>query len=77
MSACRLTGVHRRTNPPPKGSSGGSVGGGSLVDVGPQGLVQPLERGSVKDVTSPTTHHQLEERRRAEWGGVEEDLEGR
>lgn len=50
---------------------------GSLVDVGPQSLIKPLERGSVRDVASPTTHHQLEERGRAERGSIEEDLGGK
>lgn len=50
-------------------------GFGSLVDVGPQGLVKSLEGGSVGDVATPTTHHQLKERGRAEWRSVEEDLE--
>lgn len=47
----------------------------SLVDVGPQSLVKTLEAGSIQDVTTPTSHHQLKEGGRAEWGGVEEDLE--
>lgn len=47
----------------------------SLVDVGPQGLVKSLEGGSVGYVATPTAHHQLEERGRAEWRSIEEDLE--
>lgn len=46
----------------------------SLVHVGPQSLVQTLERGPVLDVSAPTSHHELEERRRTERRSVQEDL---
>lgn len=54
----------------PSGSSS------SLVDVGPQGLVQSLKVGPVGDVATPATHHQLEERRGTQWRAVKEYLEG-
>lgn len=51
-------------------------GSSSLVDVGPQGLVQSLKVGPVGDVAAPATHHQLEERRGTQWRAVKENLEG-
>lgn len=45
--------------------------------MGPQGLVESLEGGSVGYVATPATHHQLEERRWAERRAVEEDLDGK
>lgn len=56
----------------PSSSSGSSS---SLVDVGPQGLVQSLKGWPVGYVATPTTHHQLEERRRTQWRGVKENLD--
>ncbi len=50
---------------------------GSLVDMGPQGLIKSLEGGPVGYVATPTTHHQLKERRWAEWRGIKEDLVGK
>lgn len=50
---------------------------GSLVDVGSQGLVKSLKGGPVGEVATPATHHQLEERRWAEWRAVKEDLGGK
>lgn len=47
---------------------------GSLVDMGPQGLVKSFKGRPVGYVATPATHHQLEKRRRAEWRGIKEDL---
>lgn len=52
-------------------------GGGSLVDMGPQGLIKSLKGGPVGYVATPTTHHQLKERRWAEWRGIKEYLVGK
>lgn len=46
----------------------------SLVDMGLQGLVKSLECGSVGYIATPTTHHQLKERRWTERRAVEENL---
>lgn len=51
-------------------------GGNSLVDMGSEGLVKSLKSGPVGYVTAPATHHQLEERRWAKWGGIKEYLVG-
>lgn len=50
---------------------------GSLVDMRPQGLVESLKAGPVGYIAAPAAHHQLKERRWAEWRGVEENLVGR
>lgn len=50
---------------------------GSLVDMRPQGLVESLKAGPVGYIAAPAAHHQLKERGRAEWRGVEENLVGR
>lgn len=64
----------RRSAASPESQTGTPQRPQSLVDVGPQGLVKSLEVGSVLDVATPATHHQLKERRWAEGRGVEEDL---
>lgn len=70
MSVCLLI----RVPPPRKSQPADPSSLDSLVDVGLQGLVKSLEGGSVRDIATPATHHQLKERRWAEWRGIEEDL---
>lgn len=78
LCQCLPKGVPRQTNPPQRKAWGVHPSSlSSLVDVGPQGLVKSLEGGPVGDVATPTAHHQLEERGRAERRSVEEDLEGK
>lgn len=39
-----------------------------------QGLIQSVKSGPVRDVTTPATHHHLEQRGWTEWWGGEKDL---
>lgn len=40
-------------------------------------MVESLKAGPVGYIAAPAAHHQLKERRWAEWRGVEENLVGR
>lgn len=73
----RHSGIQRWANAVLRKSQSGTdpSGSSSLVDVGPQGLVQSLKVGPVGYVTTPTTHHQLEERRWTQWRSVKENLD--
>lgn len=71
------SGSQRRANalPRERQSGTGPSSRSSLVDVWPQGLVQSLKVGPVGYVTSPTTHHQLKERRWTQRRAVKENLD--
>lgn len=73
----RYSGIQRWANAVLRKSQSGTdpSGSSSLVDMGPQGLVQSLKVGPVGYVASPTTHHQLEERRWTQRRGVKENLD--
>lgn len=70
----RRPSVLPRVPPPIWEVPNGRSRGPSLVNMGPERLVQSLEGGSVGRVAAPTAHHQLEEGGGAEGRGIEEDL---
>lgn len=78
QSFCVSLSSYRSPNPPlRKARVVYPSNGGLLVDMGPQGLVKSLKAGPIGYVATPTTHHQLEERRWAKRRGIKENLIGK